>query len=179
MVGTRRLSALTAVLLVAATGWSAQGAPPRERAISGHVVSGVPGANTTSAAICAWQAGGSSSQGVVGWVVPLSAREGDGHHAFVLHPRASTPFVSALRVTLFQDLGTCGLGAHQTFDYHSGERDLSRPIQRGSRYLVVTMQDAPLGVGFVFFVVPYVVPPGVLQDFLLRITPAPPPPRHG
>lgn len=71
------------------------------RSVSGSVLVESP---TPDAARCAWIQQGRSSQGVVGWVVKLTRREGNGRHDYALHAKG----VSAdLGIAFFRDLGTC------------------------------------------------------------------------
>lgn len=182
----RRLCAVSAllVLVLGATPAAATGRGERSRVVSGrlttaHATLDVVGLDD---AICAWQRLGESSQGRLGWVVPLSAREGDGSHWISLRAaQASEGFSSSMTVTTFRSLGTCGLGADPPHGLGYGTSagyDYGGRLPRGSRYAVVTMQYEPISV---FYAPPFVwpgAPPGADQAFTLTVSPSWRPPPH-
>lgn len=132
----------------------------------------------TAPARCAWIQRGEASQGELGYVIRLTAAEGDGRHRFDLAPDR---YGAELHVTFYESLGTChdgGRGA-RSFGMNDAVRGATTGIvPAGARYaLVVNVVTVTAVVGICYWLF-VVCPPGVWgtatdQPFRLRLEATP------
>lgn len=138
----RRIIVLIAGTAIAAASFPAAAAPGRT--IRGSVLAP---AGDQSSARCAWLQRGEASQGILGYMIKLSAREGDNYRPFTFRgldaqsPSLPVDIVHRLkwRVTFYgSDLGTCAR-APASLGYHPRPGDGDHPlIPWRSRYALVT-----------------------------------------
>ena len=126
---------------------SFQSATAHTRHVDGTVLLPAPKALSAvqandAAARCAWLAAGSSSQGVLGWVVPLTIEDED--HRFSLSG-ALDPDVS-----FYTDLGACDGTATVRLGSFTGPSWEAGRIPAGARHAVITIAPNSTGRSFTF-----------------------------
>ena len=100
------------------------------RAVSGRILQESPEPHVVH---CAWVQGGNVTQGVLGWVVQLSPREGDGLHFWQLSTPGSVTGAGPLGVVFYENLGPC-TGPGTVDDMRGATSGL---IPYGARYAVI------------------------------------------